>query len=151
MEKDSLRRIYALCYYQQQHPWKCQSLRRYAVYYCQLQCEEDMLCVTASLMKKICCVLLPVSWRRYAVCYCQSHEEDMLCVTASLMKKICCVLLPVSWRRYAVCYCQSHCKENIAVYFYKCVYQKECLQCQVPSREGMCEWYMLAIKIFFKT
>ena len=41
----------------------------YTVCYCQLQCEEDMLCVTVSLiMKKICCVLLPASlWRRRVV------------------------------------------------------------------------------------
>ena len=62
--------------------------------YCQLNGEEDMLCVTASFMvRKICCVLLPASWwGRYAVCYCQLRgEEDMLCVTDSLMKKICCL------------------------------------------------------------
>ena len=86
---------------------------------CQPHCEEDMLCVTASLimkkiycvcttslMKKMCCVLLPASLqRRYAVCYCQPHEKDMLCVIASLIaKKICCVLLPASLRRrYTVC------------------------------------------------
>ena len=46
--------------------------------------EEDMLCVTASLIvKKICCVLLLASMsRRYAVCYYQPHYEDMLCVTS---------------------------------------------------------------------
>ena len=52
----------------------------------------------------ICCVLLPASLWRYAVCYCQLHcEEYMLCVAASLiMKKICCVLFPASlWRRYS--------------------------------------------------
>ena len=96
--RDSLWRIYVVCYCQQQHPWKCQL------------------------------------WRRYAVCYYQPHcEEDMLCVTASLIaKKICCVLLPASWWRYAESYCQPHCEKDIAVYFYQCVYQIECLQCQVP-------------------
>ena len=52
----------------------------YAVCYCQPHCEEDILCVTVSLIvKKICCVLLPTSlWRRYAVCYFQPHcEEDI--------------------------------------------------------------------------
>ena len=34
-----------------------------------------------------------------------------------------------------------------AVYFYQCVYQIECLQCQVPSREGLYEWDMLPTKI----
>ena len=48
-----------------------------------------------------------------------------------------------------MCYFQPHCEEDIAVYFYKCAYQKECLQCQVPSREGLYEWDMLAIKTFF--
>ena len=44
-----------------------------------------------------------------------------------------------------------HCEEDIAVYvyfavyFYKCVYQKECLRCQVPSWEGLYELDMLAI------
>ena len=58
------------------------------------------------------------------MCYCQPHhKEDMLC------------------------YFQPHCEEDIAVYFYKCVYQKEFLRCQVPSRDGLCEWDMLAIKI----
>ena len=67
------------------------------------------------------------------------RRRVMLCVTASLiMKKICC------------CYFQPdqlHCDEDIAVYFYKCVYQKECLRCQVLSRKGLYEWDMLAIKI----
>ena len=41
---------------------------RYAVYYCQLYCEEDII--------------------RYAVCYCQSHyEKDILCVTSGLIVK----------------------------------------------------------------
>ena len=33
------------------------------------------------------------------------------------------------------------------MYFYQCVYQIECLRCQVPSREGLYEWDMLPIKI----
>ena len=49
-----------------------------------------------------------------------------------------------------MCYFQPHCEEDIAVYFYKCIYQKECLWCQVPSQEGLYEWDMLAIKFFFK-
>ena len=28
-------------------------------------------------------------------------------------------------------------EEDIAVYFYQCVYQKEWLRCQVPSQEGL--------------
>ena len=115
----------------------------YTVCYCQPHCEENMLCLTASLMKKIRCVLLPATLLRRSTWLsawlhshsliviilggiisaegigCQPHEEDMLCPTASLMKKICCVLLPASWRRYAVSYCQSH-EEDIAVFFYKC-------------------------------
>ena len=65
-----------------------------------------------------------------------NREEDMLCVTASFVMK-----------RYAVFYCQPHCKEDISVFFYKCVNQTEYLQCQVPSRKGLYEWDMLAIKI----
>ena len=53
----------------------------------------------------------------------------------------------------------NHCEEDIAVYFlsssavyfYQYVYQKLCLRCQVPSREGLYEWDMLPIKIFKKT
>ena len=37
-----------------------------------------------------------------------------------------------------------------AVYFYQCVYQKLCLRCLVPSREGLYEWDMLPIKILKK-
>ena len=59
-----------------------------------------------------------------------------MCVTASLVMKII----------YAVCYFQPHCEEDMAVHFYKCVYQKEYIQCQVPSREGLYEWDMLAIR-----
>ena len=74
-------------------------------------------------------------WRRI---HC---EEYMLCVTASnnilenaichgeAMMKICCVLLPASlWRTYSCVLFTSS-----AVYFYQCVYQIECLRCQVPS------------------
>ena len=48
------------------------------------------------------------------------------------------------------CYFQPHCEEDIAVYFYQCVYQKESLQCQVPSREGLYELDVLTIKILKK-
>ena len=44
------------------------------------------------------------------------------------------MLLPASLRRrYAVCYFQPHYEEDIAVYFYKCVYQKK--MPPVPSPE----------------
>ena len=36
------------------------------------------------------------------------------------------------------------------MYFYQCVYQKLCLRCQVPRREGLYEWDMLPIKILKK-
>ena len=78
--------------------------------------EEDMLCVTASLIaKKICCVSLRASWRRYAVYHCVPHEEDMLCITACLMKKICCVSLRASWRRYAVYHWVPHEEDMLCV------------------------------------
>ena len=38
---------------------------------------------------------------------------------------------------------------QFSMYFYQCIYQIECLRCQVLSREGLYEWDMLAIKIFF--
>ena len=78
-----------------------------------------------SIVKKTCCVLLPLSF------------------TKSFKMKICCVLLPASlWRRYSCVLLSSS-----AVYFYQCVYQKLCLRCQVPSREGLYEWDILPIKI----
>ena len=77
------------------------------------------------IVKKTCCVLLPLSFMK------------------SFKMKICCVLLPASlWRRYSCVLLSSS-----AVYFYQCVYQKLCLRCQVPSREGLYEWDMLPIKI----
>ena len=58
VEIDSLWRIYAVCYCQQQHPWKCQSWR------C---CVLLPLNFMKSFKMKICCVLLPASlWRRYS-------------------------------------------------------------------------------------
>ena len=46
------------------------------------------------------------------------------------------MLLPVSVRRrYTVCYFQSHCEEDIAVYFYECVYQKRIGQINVTSEK----------------
>ena len=80
------------------------------------------------IMKKTCCVLLLLSFMK------------------SFKMKICCVLLPASlWRRYSCVLLSSS-----AVYFYQCVYQKLCLRCQVPSREGLYEWDMLPIKSFKK-
>ena len=59
VERDSLWRIYAVHYCQQQHPWKCQSWRRHAV-----------------------CYYRWASWWasrwRYAVFYCQPHCEELL-------------------------------------------------------------------------
>ena len=43
-----------------------------------------------------------------------------------------------------MCYFQPNCDGDIAVYFYKC--QNECLQCEVPSREGLYEWDLIPIK-----
>ena len=80
------------------------------------------------IVKKTCCVLLPLSFMK------------------NIKMKICCVLLPASlWRRYSCVLLTSS-----AVYFYQCVYQKLCLRCQVPSREGFYEWDMLPIKILKK-
>ena len=66
-----------------------------------------------------------------------NREEDMLCVTtAEIHEEL-----------------QDEdmlCLSSSAVYFFQRVYQKLCLRCQVPSREGMYEWDMLAIKIFKK-
>ena len=82
-------------------------------------------------------------WRMYAVCYCQ-QQHPWKC---HAMVKIRCahVLLPASlWRRYSRVLFSSS-----AVYFYQCVYQIECLRCQVPSREGLYEWDMLPILLLF--
>ena len=81
------------------------------------------------IVKKTCCVLLLLSF--------------MMSFKMSFKMKIYCVLLPASlYRRYSCGLLVSS-----AVYFYQCVYQIECLRCQVPSREGLYEWHMLAIKI----
>ena len=80
------------------------------------------------IVKNICCVLLPAATTSLKMPY---HGEDMLCLTASLIvKKI-----------------QLYTFSSSAMYFYQCVYQIECLWCQVPSREGLYEWDMLPIKI----
>ena len=97
-----------------------------------IHCEEYMLCVTASNN-----ILENANREENMLCVttAELHDElqdaDMLCFTASLIvKKI------------------SQCTfSSSAVYFYQCVYQIECLQCKVPSREGLYEWDMLAIKI----
>ena len=83
-------------------------------------------------MKKTCCVLLPLS------------------LMMSFKMKICCVLLLASlWRRYSYVLLVSS-AVYFNYYFYQCVYQIECLRCQVPSREGLYEWDMLAINIYLK-
>ena len=94
-----------------------------------------MLCVTASnsilenanCEEDLLCVIT-------AELHDELQDEDMLRFPASLIvKKI--------W----LCTFSSS-----AVYFCQCVYQVECLQCQVPSREGLNEWDMLPIKKLLK-
>ena len=113
-----------------------------------------MLCVTASLiMKNVCCVLLPAFFlkkfnkdlfigpQEFVVGYSKAPEQPQssarpMCRSGTMMNtghepatiRIAASIY-MSSPRYALRHGrhQPHCEEDIAVYFYKCVYQKECL------------------------